>query len=98
MIADIIIVYAQNVGPQQFAVIYKALYEEGVLGNLSVQPINDNGTGCFNFMIYIALYIPPLQSNQVKRTPQEPINEFIIQKLNPLLVVDFRLISIFLHV
>ena len=32
-----------------------------------------------------------LQSNQVKRTPQESINEFIIQKLNPLLVVDFRL-------
>ena len=24
----------------------------------------------------------PLQSNQVKRTPQESINEFIIQKLN----------------
>ena len=39
-----------------------------------------------------------LQSNQVKRTPQETINEFIIQKLNPLLVVDFRLISAFLHV
>ena len=39
-----------------------------------------------------------LQSNQVKRTPQEAINEFIIQKLNPLLVVDFRLISVFLHV
>ena len=39
-----------------------------------------------------------LQSNQVKRTPQELINEFIIQKLNPLLVVDFRLISAFLHV
>ena len=39
-----------------------------------------------------------LQSNQVKRTPQEAINEFIIQKLNPLLVVDFRLISAFLHV
>ena len=39
-----------------------------------------------------------LQSNQVKRTPQEPINEFTIQKLNPLLVVDFRLISAFLHV
>ena len=38
-----------------------------------------------------------LQSNQVKRTPQEPINEFIIQKLNPLLVVDFRLISAFLY-
>ena len=41
---------------------------------------------------------PLLQSNQVKRTPQEYINEFIIQKLNPLLVVDFRLISAFLHV
>ena len=39
-----------------------------------------------------------LQSNQVKRTPQEYINEFIIQKLNPLLVVDFRLICAFLHV
>ena len=31
-----------------------------------------------------------LQSNQVKRTPKESINEFNIQKLNPLLVVDFR--------
>ena len=39
-----------------------------------------------------------LQSNQVKRTPQEAINESIIQKLNPLLVVDFRLISSFLNV
>ena len=39
-----------------------------------------------------------LQSNQVKHTPQESINEFIIQKLNPLLVVDFRLISAFLYV
>ena len=36
--------------------------------------------------------------SQTKRTPQECINEFIIQKLNPLLVVDFRLISAFLHV
>ena len=35
-----------------------------------------------------------LQSNQVKRTPQESI----IQKLNPLLVVDFRSISAFLYV
>ena len=39
-----------------------------------------------------------LQSNQVKRTPQESNNEFIIQKLNQLLVVDFRLISAFLYV
>ena len=39
-----------------------------------------------------------LQSNQVKRTPPECINEFIIQKVNPWLVVDFRLISAFLYV
>ena len=38
-----------------------------------------------------------IQSNQAKRTSQEPINEFVIQKLNPLLVVDFRLISAFLY-
>ena len=39
-----------------------------------------------------------LQSNPVKCTPpppQEYINEFIIQKLNPLLVVDFSMISAF---
>ena len=30
--------------------------------------------------------------------PPRTINEFIIQKLNPLLVVDFRLIGAFLHV
>ena len=45
-----------------------------------------------------SFFLENLQSNQVKRTPQESINEFIIQKLNPLLVVDFRLISAFLHV
>ena len=39
-----------------------------------------------------------LHSNQVKRTPLEYINVFIIQKLNPLPVVDFRLISAFLYV
>ena len=38
-----------------------------------------------------------LQSNQVKRAPQNAINEFIIRKLSPLAVVDFRFISIFLH-
>ena len=43
-------------------------------------------------------YHGTLKSNQVKRTPQEYVNEFIIQKLNALLVVDFRLISAFLHV
>ena len=61
---------------------------------------------CINFRVYRVAPIPVilfllvriLQSNQVKRTPQEYINEFIIQKLNPLLVVNFRLISAFLHV
>ena len=38
-----------------------------------------------------------LQSSQVKRTPQNFINEFIIRKLSPLAVVDFRSISTFLH-
>ena len=32
--------------------------------------------------------VPPMNDNN---------NEFIIRKLNPLLVVDFRLISAFLH-
>ena len=36
-------------------------------------------------------------ADQVKRTPQDSINEFIIRKLNPLVVVDFRFISAFLH-
>ena len=52
---------------------------------------------CFDNQQYVLLSFL-LQSNQVKRTPQEYINEFIIQKLNPLLVVDFRLISAFLYV
>ena len=43
----------------------------------------------------------PLQSSQVKRIPHPPhpqdfIKEFIIPKLNPLVVVDFRFISAFL--
>ena len=38
-----------------------------------------------------------LQSSQVKRTPQNAINEFIIRKLSPLAVVDVRFISTFLH-
>ena len=53
-----------------------------------------------NYVHFHSLYhtLIDLQSNQVKRTPQEAINKFIIQKLNPLLVVDFRLISAFLYV
>ena len=38
-----------------------------------------------------------LQLSQVKRTPKDYINEFIIRKLNPLVVVDFRFMSAFLH-
>ena len=38
-----------------------------------------------------------LRSTQVKRTPQDYINEFIIRKLNPLVVVDFRFMSAFFH-
>ena len=56
----------------------------------------------WNWKCWITVFMPAkitnLQSNHVKPTPQEYINEFIIQKLNPLLVVDFRLISAFLHV
>ena len=36
-----------------------------------------------------------LQSSQVNCTPQDPIDEFIIRKLNLLVVVDFRFISAF---
>ena len=39
-----------------------------------------------------------LQSGQVKCTPQDSINELIIQKLNLLVFVDFRFISTFLYV
>ena len=35
-----------------------------------------------------------LQLSQVKRTPQDYSNEFIIRKLNPLI---FRFMSAFLH-
>ena len=42
-------------------------------------------------------FIYDLQSSQVKRTQQDAINEFIIRKLNPLVVVDFRFISAFLR-
>ena len=46
-----------------------------------------------------SLIIPHLQSNQVKRTPQDSINELIIWKMNPLVVpvtgVKFK--AAFLH-
>ena len=47
-----------------------------------------------NLLVDIEAYI---QSSQVKHTPQDVINEFIIRKSNQLGVVDFRFISVFLH-
>ena len=44
VLADMTIVYGQSVKPKQFAVLFKALYEDGKLGNLTVQPVKDNGT------------------------------------------------------
>ena len=46
---------------------------------------------------YIDCFFHTLQSSQVKCTPQDFINEFIIRKWNPLVLVDFRFISVFLH-
>ena len=38
------------------------------------------------------------ESSQIEHTSQDSISEFIIRKLNALVVVDFRFISAFLHV
>ena len=50
-----------------------------------------------NWTTTISVEEKVLQLSQVKRTPQDYINEFIIQKLNLLVVVDFRFMSAFLH-
>ena len=56
---------------------------------------------CFpwNGSLYVGLIlmIVLLHLSQVKRTPEDSIYEFIIRKLNLLVVVDFRFISVFLH-
>ena len=36
--------------------------------------------------------------SMAKNNPQDHINEFIVMNVNPLVVVDFRYISAFLHV
>ena len=59
--------------------------------------LKSNSTKSFDQYQLIFNILKQLQSNQVKRTPQDAINEFIIQKLNPLVVVNFRFISEFLH-
>ena len=38
-----------------------------------------------------------LQSGQVKRIPKDCVNEFIIRRLNPLVVVDFSFMSALLY-
>ena len=57
-------------------------------------------------IMYIIIWIcifSNLQSSQVKRSPQDAINEFITRKLNSFLVVDVRFlfeistISVFLN-
>ena len=80
------------------------VYYQGVIQQIQkhIQQLKDDAimkqewhqVGCLFIVLEKS---PTLQSNQVKRTPQESINKFIIQKLNPLLVVDFRLISAFLY-
>ena len=59
--------------------------------------LKSNFTKSFDQYQLIFNILKQLQSNQVKRTPQDTINEFIIQKLNPLVAVNFRFISEFLH-
>ena len=51
---------------------------------------------CHSMQTYFVFFFF-LQSSQVKHTPQDAINKFIIRKLNPSVVVDLRFISAFLH-
>ena len=64
----------------------------GVGGDYSREAINQGTAIIRGNMVHFKL-----QSWQVKCTPQDSINEFIIRKLNPLVVVDFRFISACLH-
>ena len=49
------------------------------------------------YYTYITLQLKPYSQTRSSVPPQNSINEFIIQKLSPLAVVDFRFISTFLH-
>ena len=40
---------------------------------------------------FVCIFAHCLQSSHVKRTPQDSINEFIIRKLNPSVVVDLKI-------
>ena len=92
----------RNLGKSTFKEVSKPFYyfEE-------IKPVkftrDSNWLARYDFMViregyHVDLHIfSSLQSSQVKRTPQNSTNEFIIRKLSPLAVVDFRFISTFLH-
>ena len=62
------------------------------LGRLMLWTCEIQDTQCTIFMQKLK------ESSQIEHTPQDSISEFIIRKLNALVVVDFRFISAFLHV
>ena len=62
------------------------------LGRLMLWTCEIQDTQCTIFMQKLK------ESSQIEHTSQDSISEFIIRKLNALVVVDFRFISAFLHV
>ena len=49
------------------------------------------------FFVIIFSHLSRYSQARSSVSPQAAINEFIIRKLNPLVVVDFRFVSAFLH-
>ena len=92
----------ENLGKSTFKEVSKPFYylEE-------IKPVkftrDSNWLARYDFMViregyHVDLHIfSSLQSSQVKRTPQNSTNEFIIRKFSSLAVVDFRFISTLLH-
>ena len=92
----------ENLGKSTFKEVSKPFYylEE-------IKPVkftrDSNWLARYDFMViregyHVDLHIfNSLQSSQVKRTPQNSTNEFIIRKFSSLAVVDFRFISTLLH-
>ena len=67
----------------------------GKTRNIAIQLVLQQccNSGC---TFFVARFSAPLELNQVKRIPQDFINEFVIRKWNPLVVVDFRFMFAFL--
>ena len=92
----------RNLGKSTFKEVSKPFYyfEE-------IKPVkftrDSNWLARYDFMViregyHVDLHIfSSLQSSQVKRTPKNSTNEFIIRKLSPLAAVDFRFMSTLLH-